>query len=64
MRRFLTVVAMRQLPPLAALRAFEAIACRLATAARSCTDHGAISRHLRLLHEHAARRCSRRRACA
>src|SRR5256885_11865524 len=50
------LIAMRQLPPLAALRAFEAIA-RTGSVTRAaeelCRSHGAISRHLRLLQEHA-----------
>ncbi|ANN70653.1 LysR family transcriptional regulator [Bordetella bronchialis] len=48
--------AMRQLPPLAAVRAFEVVA-RTGSVTRAaqelCRTHGAISRHLRLLHEHA-----------
>jgi DNA-binding transcriptional LysR family regulator len=47
---------MRQLPPLSAVRAFEAVA-RSGSVTRAaeelCRSHGAISRHLRLLHEHA-----------
>jgi DNA-binding transcriptional LysR family regulator len=47
---------MRQLPPLAAVRAFEAVA-RTGSVTRAAEElfrtHGAISRHLRLLHEHA-----------
>ena len=47
---------MRQLPPLSAVRAFEAIA-RSGSVTRAaeelCRSHGAISRHLRLLQEHA-----------
>ncbi|WMD21687.1 LysR substrate-binding domain-containing protein [Achromobacter seleniivolatilans] len=47
---------MRQLPPLAAVRAFEAIA-RTGSVTRAaeelCRSHGAISRHLKLLQEHA-----------
>ncbi len=47
---------MRSLPPLAALRAFEAIA-RTGSVTRAaeelCRTHGAVSRHLKLLQEHA-----------
>lgn len=47
---------MRQLPPLSAVRAFEAIA-RSGSVTRAaeelCRSHGAVSRHLRLLQEHA-----------
>jgi DNA-binding transcriptional LysR family regulator len=47
---------MRQLPPLAAVRAFEAVA-RTGSVTRAAEElfrtHGAVSRHLRLLHEHA-----------
>jgi LysR family glycine cleavage system transcriptional activator len=47
---------MRKLPPLVSLRAFEAIA-RTGSVTRAaeelCRTHGAISRHLRLLSEHA-----------
>jgi DNA-binding transcriptional LysR family regulator len=46
---------MRRLPPLAAVRAFEAVA-RTGSVTRAAEElfrtHGAISRHLRLLHEH------------
>jgi DNA-binding transcriptional LysR family regulator len=48
--------AVRQLPPLAAIRAFEAIA-RTGSVTRAaeelCRSHGAVSRHLKLLQEHA-----------
>lgn len=47
---------MRQLPPLSAVRAFEAIA-RTGSVTRAgqelCRSHGAVSRHLKLLQEHA-----------
>jgi DNA-binding transcriptional LysR family regulator len=47
---------MRQLPPLVAVRAFEAVA-RTGSVTRAAEElfrtHGAVSRHLRLLHEHA-----------
>jgi LysR family glycine cleavage system transcriptional activator len=47
---------MRQLPPLSAVRAFEAVA-RSGSVTRAaeelCRSHGAVSRHLRLLHENA-----------
>lgn len=47
---------MRQLPPLSAVRAFEAVA-RSGSVTRAaeelCRSHGAVSRHLRLLQEHA-----------